>query len=207
MADYITIDAVSSGEYSEKHSRFIGTLYPCKSEAEASEILLAHKKKYFDARHNVYCYILSDNTSRFSDDGEPHGTAAKPMLDVLMGSGIVDAILIVTRYFGGILLGTGGLVRAYSTAAKEAINNAQKVMMKECDLFSLKIPYSEQGKIQNLLNDVGADITNTVFAENVTIEFVLKCNKSEDFSKKLCEITSAKIKEEFLGKKIMPIKV
>jgi len=207
MSDYITIDDIFLGEYSEKHSRFIATLYPCKTEAEASELLLVHKKKYFDARHNVYCYVLKDNSSRFSDDGEPHGTAAKPILDVLQGSGIVDALLVVTRYFGGILLGTGGLVRAYSTAAKAAIGNAQRVIMKECDNFILKIPYSEQGKIQNLLSEVGANILDTVFAEDVTLNFVLETGKSDSFSKKLCEISSAKLKEEFVCKKIMPIKV
>jgi len=207
MGDYITIDSVSIGEYTEKHSRFIATLYPCKSEGEATEILNAHKKKYFDARHNVYCYILRDNSSRFSDDGEPHGTAAKPILDVLKGSEIVDCLLVVTRYFGGILLGTGGLVRAYSTATKEALKNSRRVQMKECDCYNLKIPYSEQGKIQKLLEDVGATISDTVFAEDVTFNFVIETEKSEDFSKKLREISSAKLKEEFLGKKIMPIKV
>ncbi len=205
MGDYITISEISTGEYSEKHSRFIATLYPCKTEDEAATILKEHKSKYWDARHNVYAYILKDNTTRFSDDGEPHGTAAKPILDVLSFSGITDALLVVTRYFGGILLGTGGLVRAYSTSAKEAVNNAKPVTMMECDSFCIVMPYSEQGKITNLLKEFDALIENTEFSQDVRIEFSLVCDKTQDFHKKLCEISSAKLKAEFVTKKILPI--
>ena len=205
MGDYITVNEISVGEYSEKHSRFIATLYPCKSDLEAMEILKEHKTRYFDARHNVYAYILKDNTSRFSDDGEPHGTAAKPVLDVLSHSGITDALLVVTRYFGGILLGTGGLVRAYSSASKEAVNNAVPVKMQECDAFLTVIPYSEQGKITNLIKEYEGIIENTEFGENIKTEYCIPSYNTGKFTEKLCEISSSKIKADFISKKIMPI--
>ncbi len=204
MGDYITVDKISNGEYEEKHSRFIATLYPCKSEEEAFGILSNHKTKYFDARHNVYAFILSDGKSRFSDDGEPHGTAAKPIFDVLSGSGITDALIVVTRYFGGVLLGTGGLVRAYSTAAKEAVNNATPVSMVECSIFSVTLPYSEQNKVVSQIEDIGGDIINTEFTENVKIVFSVTLNKAQIFLDKLCEVSAGKLSATHIENKILP---
>lgn len=205
MADYVTVSEKSVGEYSEKHSRFIATLYPVTSEKQATELLSLHKSKYFDARHNVYAYVLHDNTARFSDDGEPHGTAGKPLLDAIKHSGITDALLVCTRYFGGILLGTGGLVRAYSSAAKEAINNAKPVVMTECSIFCLTVPYSEQGLIMQFLTDINANISDTQFTDTVSIEFALPKSQTEDFEKKLCEISSGKFTAEYKFDKILPI--
>lgn len=205
MGDYITVNDISVGEYSEKHSRFIATLYPVESESQATEILNSHRKKYFDARHNVYAYILKDNTARFSDDGEPHGTAGKPVLDVLSHSGITDAILICTRYFGGILLGTGGLVRAYSTASKEAIKNAIPVKMTECSVLELEVPYQSQGIIMQLLEESNVFLMDTVFTDTVTFEFALPIELTEEFHKKLCEISSDKLHAKTKEIKILPI--
>ncbi len=205
MGDYITVDSISTGEYTEKHSKFIATLYPCKSEEEAMEILSKHKAKYFDARHNVYAYLLHDNAARFSDDGEPHGTAGKPILDVLTGSGIVDALLVVTRYFGGILLGTGGLVRAYSASAKEAVKSAQPLRMTNCGIYHLTMPYSSQSIVMSLFWDIGVYIINTEFSENIDIKFAIPKPFEEDFHKKLCEISSSKLKANYVCDKILPV--
>ncbi len=204
MKDFITVDKISVGEYSEKHSRFIATLYPCSSQEEASEILSAHKAKYFDARHNVYAYILSDNTTRFSDDGEPHGTAAKPMLDVLSHSKIVDALLIVTRYFGGILLGTGGLVRAYSAAAKQAIENAECKIMVNCSVFELNVPYSLNDYAMSLFSSIDCDILNTDFGETVTLNIAVPTQEVPSFLKKINEMSSSKITPTHKFDKILP---
>lgn len=204
MENYVTVDKISVGEYSEKHSRFIATLYPCDSKDKVAEILKEHRQKYWDARHNVYAFVLKDNTSGFSDDGEPHGTAAKPVLDILSFSGITDALVVVTRYFGGILLGTGGLVRAYSASAKAAVDSAERLLMTECDTFSIKMPYSDQGKITNLIMQFDGIIEKTDFADDVTLDFAIDTESTESFNKKLCEITSAKIKAEFKSKKILP---
>ena len=122
MQEYTTIQGDFTAEYTEKHSRFIAVAFHCETEQQASEIIAAQKSKYWDARHNVYAYLLKDGTARFSDDGEPHGTAGMPMLEVIKGSGITNVLVVVTRYFGGILLGTGGLVRAYSTSTRDALD-------------------------------------------------------------------------------------
>ena len=121
MNEYITVKRESAGQYIEKHSRFLGFLVPCAGESEATARINEKRKEYWDARHAVYAYVLADGTARFSDDGEPHGTAGKPVLEVLKSSGIKNAAIIVVRYFGGILLGTGGLVRAYTAAASSAL--------------------------------------------------------------------------------------
>ena len=124
MEDYLVPRGVGQAEYIEKKSRFLGGVYPVTSEQEAKEILERVRKQYYDARHNCWCYILKSGQKRYSDDGEPQGTAGQPMLNVFEREGVVDVLCIVTRYFGGILLGAGGLCRAYTKAAKDALDAA-----------------------------------------------------------------------------------
>ena len=153
MNSYITINSVHSTELTEKKSRFIATISPCKTEEEATAFLNSLRSRYWDARHNVYAYILRDGTARFSDDGEPHGTAGKPVLDVLSGSGLTDVIIVVTRYFGGILLGTGGLVRAYSASAKQTVDSVQRVEMCPCMSCEIVCPYPDHQRLVALITD------------------------------------------------------
>ncbi len=128
MADYKTVRAAASGELTEKRSRFIGYCKPVSTEEEATAFIASIRSRHWDARHNVYAYSLREgNLRRYSDDGEPSGTAGMPVLDVLQKSGVTDVCVVVTRYFGGVLLGTGGLVRAYSQAARLGLNAAQVV--------------------------------------------------------------------------------
>ena len=124
MEDYLVPRGVGRAEYIEKKSRFLGGVYPVTSEQEAKEILERVRKQHYDARHNCWCYILKSGQKRYSDDGEPQGTAGQPMLNVFEREGVVDVLCIVTRYFGGILLGAGGLCRAYTKAAKDALDAA-----------------------------------------------------------------------------------
>ena len=124
MEDYLVPRGVGRAEYIEKKSRFLGGVYPVTSEQEAKEILERVRKQHYDARHNCWCYILKSGQKRYSDDGEPQGTAGQPMLNVFEREGVVDVLCVVTRYFGGILLGTGGLCRAYTKAAKDALDAA-----------------------------------------------------------------------------------
>lgn len=124
MEDYLVPRGVGQAEYIEKKSRFLGGVYPVTSEQEAKEILERVRKQHYDARHNCWCYILKSGQKRYSDDGEPQGTAGQPMLNVFEREGVVDVLCVVTRYFGGILLGTGGLCRAYTKAAKDALDAA-----------------------------------------------------------------------------------
>ncbi len=124
MEDYLVPRGVGQAEYIEKKSRFLGGVYPVTSEQEAKEILERVRRQHYDARHNCWCYILKSGQKRYSDDGEPQGTAGQPMLNVFEREGVVDVLCIVTRYFGGILLGAGGLCRAYTKAAKDALDAA-----------------------------------------------------------------------------------
>lgn len=193
MEGYITITDITEGEYSEKRSRFIGILSPCDSEEKANEIIAATKSKYFDARHTAFCYILKDGTARFSDDGEPHGTAGKPMLDVLEGSGIRDAIVTVTRYFGGVLLGTGGLVRAYSAAAKEAVSKANVLEMCACTVLSVYCDYTYHARLLSLIENSNAELINTEFTDKVKVFFRMRSEDTEVFLANLCENFASKL--------------
>lgn len=193
MNDYITVLSVSEGKYEEKHSRFLARLVSCDSEEAAAEIMQKLHSEYWDARHIVYAYILKDGTSRFSDDGEPHGTAGKPVYDALAGSGIRNSMLSVTRYFGGILLGTGGLVRAYSAAAKTAINAASPVLMCQSIVYAIKCQYSEHAKLTRIINECGGNIENIDFSAEVTVRSAFKITDTDNFLKKLKDGFSAKL--------------
>ncbi len=207
MQEYITIQESSTAEYSEKHSRFIAIAQHCESEAQAAQLILDIKSKYWDARHNVYAYVLQNGTVRFSDDGEPHGTAAKPMLDVILGSGITDVLVTVTRYFGGTLLGTGGLVRAYSTASRDALNAAVQVQMCPCQLLEILCDYSDYEPLNKLIQRCGGMIENTDFTERVKIEFIIKASEADGFIEKLTEAFFGKIKAKVQKELFFPIKI
>lgn len=207
MFEYMTIEAASTAQYEEKHSKFIATAYPCGSEEEATNILSQVKSEYWDAKHNVYAYVLKDGTARFSDDGEPHGTAGKPILDVIMGSEVRDVIIIVTRYFGGILLGTGGLVRAYSKSAADALKCAQRLKMCKCAEYATVCDYTYHTRLVSLINESGGTITDTVFADKVTVNFMLREQECEAFNKKLCESFSSRLTATLKKTLLFPIKV
>ena len=188
-----SIAVVSEGEglYSEKRSRFLGFAMPCNSEDEAQALIAKKRKKYWDARHAVYAYILPDGTARFSDDGEPHGTAGKPVLDVIKGGGVTGALIVVIRYFGGTLLGTGGLVRAYGAAAAEALDNCGKAKVTDGDEFSLKIGYGDYDKLLFLLKEYGAEIKDTAFEGNIKLSFAVRSDVADACLKKISETFSS----------------
>ena len=142
MEDYLVPRGVGQAEYIEKKSRFLGGVYPVTSEQEAKEILERVRKQHYDARHNCWCYILKSGQKRYSDDGEPQGTAGQPMLNVFEREGVVAVLCIVTRYFGGILLGAGGLCRAYTKAAKDALDAAGISKMQPWVRQQITVPYA-----------------------------------------------------------------
>ena len=194
MQNYLTTEGTATGEYTEKRSRFIANIFHCESEEEATGIISDTKTKYWDARHNVYAYALKDNAvSRFSDDGEPHGTAGKPVLDVINGNGLTDVLIIVTRYFGGVLLGTGGLVRAYSKSAAEAVKSAKTVEMRYCRCFKAVCEYSEHSQLLSIINLYGGIAENTEFTDKVILDFAVPEEMCGNFQKKLAETFSAHI--------------
>ena len=190
--NYKTINAEGCGEYTEKRSRFIAKAYHVESEEEAISIIEETRKKYWDARHCVYAYVIrNNNLARFSDDGEPSKSAGAPVMDILSREGLCDCLVTVVRYFGGVLLGVGGLVRAYSKSAKEAIEDAGIVTMAKCSVFSVTLPYSDWGKFQNAVKSAGAEITKSEFLENICAEITVE----SQFSEKL----KADITESFNG--------
>ncbi len=176
----------------EKKSEFIGYACPVMSEEEAIDFVKSIKKKHADARHNVYAYMIGQNIARYSDDGEPQGTAGIPVLDVIRKSGFTDAVIVVTRYFGGILLGAGGLVRAYSAAAKMAVDNAEIVTYNSYTVFDLKVNYTDYGKLTVLLANYDPINDGIDFAERVTLSLALPADKYEAFTEEGMEITAGR---------------
>jgi uncharacterized YigZ family protein len=199
MADtpYLILAEDAEGEIQEKKSRFIARLHKTDSEEEASIYIQQTKKSYWDARHNCSAFIIGEHNelSRCSDDGEPSGTAGRPMLDVLTNSGLHNVTAVVTRYFGGVLLGTGGLVRAYQKAVQTAIENAHLLQMELCAPTDLRIAYTELGRIQNLMAtmQVSGEIE---YQEDVLIHMMLPEVKKEAFLKQLTELTAGKAQTE-----------
>lgn len=184
---YKTVAHSGEGELTEKKSRFIATVRPVDNEDDAIAFIGEMRSKYSDARHNVYAYVIDENNIyRYSDDGEPQGTAGMPVLDVIRKEGLVDTAVVVTRYFGGTLLGTGGLVRAYSQSAKLGLDNAEIVTRTLCDIVSVKVDYSLVGKIQHFIQTNGFILDDTLYENDVTF-FI--CSHTENTEKLLSDIT------------------
>ena len=193
--DYKTVKIESSDEFTEKRSRFIGYVKPVKTEAEAMEFINSIRSKHWDARHNVYAYSLREgNIKRYSDDGEPSGTAGMPVLDVITKNEVYDVCVVVTRYFGGVLLGTGGLVRAYSQGSKIALEAGQVVLMQNCLVCSLTCSYNQYGKISSLIPDNGGVIDDSVFETDVKLSFHIKPDGLPALNKKLADLTSGEVR-------------
>lgn len=190
---YTTIAGEGQAEYEDRKSVFIGHAMPVKSEEDAVRYIKNIRHKYSDARHNVHAFMIGNGTvSRSNDDGEPSGSAGVPVLEVIRKSGITDVCIVVTRYFGGILLGTGGLVRAYSAAAKAAIENAGVVTYEQYTVMRLNCGYSEYQKISNELARVGAIIDSTDFDAAVTVVFAVKSGVADGICNVIRELSAGK---------------
>lgn len=180
-------------EFIERKSLFVGYSTFVENEEQALEIIKQKKKEYSDATHNVYAYVIGDTIARYSDDNEPQGTAGMPVLNSIRMSGITDVLVVVTRYFGGILLGAGGLVRAYSTAASMALDAGGIKVYEEYNAYKLKISYSDYGRITTELSNIDAIIDSTDFADEVLIDFAIKADVSEAFEKRITDIFAGRI--------------
>ena len=190
---YITVEKNARAEFTEKRSQFIGSVKPVKTEQEAIAFINEIRSEFPDARHNVYAYLLREGAkTRYSDDKEPQGTAGKPILDMLVKSGVDDVCVVVTRYFGGTLLGTGGLVHAYSLGAKMAVEAAGIVQFENYVVFKVTASYSDYQKISFELERCDAIIDSTDYADNVTVQFAVKEALADSISKKMTEISSGK---------------
>ena len=174
-----------ASEYVEKRSRFLGLVQPVSSEDEAREIIAACKKQYHDARHNCWCYLLRDGTERYSDDGEPQGTAGIPMLEVFRRAGVTNVVCVVTRYFGGVLLGTGGLLRAYTAAAADALADAGISVVRRWVEVAVPCPYSFFERLKLELEAHGGVLGEVEYAADVTVHALLPEERAEAFSARL----------------------
>lgn len=200
MAEYLTVKGEGIGEYEEKRSRFIGSCIPVTTEQQAIDHINRIKKENFGARHNVYAYILRDNgLTRYSDDGEPHSTAGMPTLDVLRKSGIVDVCVVVTRYFGGVLLGTGGLVRAYTAAAKAAVDAAGIVKMQYSNICQAECGYSDAEKLTRVITQKGGNLSDTVYTDKVQLVFAVSEKDFEPLKAEVTEVFCGKIEVIKIG--------
>ncbi|MCC8192142.1 MAG: YigZ family protein [Ruminococcus sp.] len=201
---YKTVKAFASASFIEKKSEFIGYISPVRTNDEAVAFINSIKAENRKARHNVYAYILRDsNITRYSDDGEPQGTGGVPVLEVLQKEGLYDVCVVVTRYFGGILLGTGGLTRAYSKGCKLAIEAAQIMQMHKAYTLTVTTNYSLYGKISPLLPSFEAKVLATDFSNDVTISIMVMSDKTDALKKKIVDETfgtvKLKISDEYYG--------
>ena len=195
--DYKTVLENASDEFVEKRSRFIGYCKPVKTEQEAIDFINEKRSEHWNATHNVYAYSLREgNIKRYSDDGEPSGTAGMPVLDVIVKNEIFDVVVVVTRYFGGVLLGTGGLVRAYSHGSKIAVEAAKPVIMQNCIVCEARCAYNQYGKVSSLIIGVGAAIDDTVYESDVLVKFHIKPDLLGTLNKKLADATSGEVTVE-----------
>lgn len=198
---YNTIISEGQDEIVEKKSRFIGYAVPVSTEEEAYAFVERIKKQHYDARHNCFAFAIgSENTLlRFSDDGEPQGTAGKPILEVITGNQVVNICIVVTRYFGGTLLGTGGLVRAYTEAAKLALADAGIHTMQLMKLVSIMTNYNDSGKVQYLLSNSQAVIDGTDYTMDVCFKIAIPADEYDRLEKQITESTSARAVLEVTG--------
>ncbi len=208
MQSFLTVIGENTASYEEKRSKFIATIRHCETEEEAISFIEEMRAKYWDARHNCFAYsVEGGKLARFSDDGEPHGTAGKPILDVILGNEIKNVAIVVTRYFGGVLLGTGGLVRAYSTSSKEALLSAEIAEMIPCYTFNVTCEYSEHQKLEYLITGQNGHIEKTDFTDKVSVVAIFRECDAEGFLDKLREQFSARIEAVLTEKTVSPFKI
>lgn len=192
LQEYKTVYEGREGEIIEKKSRFIATVKPVHSEDEALEFIETMRKKYWNATHNCFAYVIGERyeVQRCSDDGEPSGTAGKPMLDVLMGEELHDTAVVVTRYFGGTLLGTGGLVRAYQGATKAGLEESLIITKHAGLILKIGTDYTGLGKIQYILGQRKLSILDTLYTENVEIQVLVPTQEENAVVQEIIEATN-----------------
>ncbi len=190
IKDYTTTEKYISVEFTAKRSRFIGHIAPVTTDDEATKFISAIRSKHPDATHNVYAYALKDGYRRYSDDGEPGGTAGIPTLDVIIKEDICDIVIVTTRYFGGTLLGGGGLVRAYSKSATDAISASTLKHMVWCDMLSVTVEYPLYGKINNMLANYKHILCDTIYSDNVCVLLYIPADTTDKLEREIIDITS-----------------
>ncbi len=195
MQDYSTVCKQATAEIVIKRSRFIGLCAPCEDEQQALSVLSGVKKEHPQARHHCHAFVVGADgqRSRYSDDGEPHGTAGLPILETIRNKELTNLIVVVTRYFGGVLLGAPGLVRAYTQAAAAAINEAEIARMRYCRVYFICVEYALRGKIDKMLNAKNVYVIHEEFGKDIQIEAAVCADWANGFEKELLNATNGKI--------------
>ena len=207
MEQYLIPAKEGTSEYIEKKSRFLGLIVPVTSEAEARAQLDAVKKREYDARHNCWAYILHTGQKRYSDDGEPQGTAGQPILNVLEREGVRDVLCVVTRYFGGILLGTGGLCRAYTKAAKDALDDAGISELRPWSVLRLDCPYALFERVKLELEKRGGTVISSEYGAQIALTAALPEPGEAVFAKALQELSAGSLVPERTGTELRGVRV
>ena len=202
MESYITLNHYASFEYEDRKSVFIGEAKPVSTEDEALSFIESVKKRYPDARHHVYAYVLRENSiMRFTDDREPQGTAGMPVLDVIRKNGLTDTVIVVTRYFGGTLLGTGGLVRAYTAAAIGAVESAEIITYDIYVTLNISATYSDYQKFAPIFSDAGYRVEDVRYTDKVILRGSVRKASLDSMMDRLVQTTSGRVNIEILDEK------
>ena len=207
MDSYRIPTTTGASEYVDKRSRFLGLVQPVGSEDEARAVIAACKKQYHDARHNCWCYLLRDGTERYSDDGEPQGTAGIPMLEVFRRAGVTNAVCVVTRYFGGILLGAGGLCRAYTKAAKDALDDAVISELRPWSVLRLDCPYALFERVKLEADKRGGLVRDADYGAQIALTILLPQPEEAAFRKALQELSAGSLAPETTGTELRGVRI
>ena len=207
LTEYYIPTGAGEAEYDEKRSRFLGHVRHVESEDEARAFIAETKKKYYDARHNCWCYIIRGGAERYSDDGEPQGTAGIPMLEVFRREGITNVVCVVTRYFGGILLGAGGLLRAYTKSAKDALDDAGVSAVRRWVETEIPCSYAMAERVKNELIPYGAIVSDIDYGAAVTLKAMVPEEKAEDFSAHIFDFSNGGISVKPAGESFMAVPI
>lgn len=205
MIEYRIPTAPGESEYIEKRSRFIGHVRGVETEDEAREYIAEMKKKYYDARHNCWCYIIRGGAERYSDDGEPQGTAGIPMLEVFRRENVDNVVCVVTRYFGGVLLGTGGLLRAYTKSAKDALDAAGISIVRRWAETELACSYAQCENLKLEISSAGGIVAALDYGAGVTVRALVPEELVDDFSARIFDVTAGSVKVNVVGEELRAV--
>ena len=205
MTEYYVPTGAGESEYVEKRSRFLGHVRPVRSEDEARAFVAEMKKKYYDARHNCWCYLLKDGPERYSDDGEPQGTAGIPMLEVFRREGVTNLVCVVTRYFGGVLLGAGGLFRAYTKSAKDALDAAGRSVVRRWVQLEIPCSYAALERYKQEIAAFDGAVAGMDYGAGVSIRALLPEERSEAFRARILDLSGGAVEPAVTGESLQAV--
>ena len=207
MSEYFIPAGAGEVEFVEKRSSFLGHVRYVETEDEAKAFVTEMKKKFYDARHNCWCYIIKDGAVRYSDDGEPQGTAGIPMLEVLKREGVTNVVCVVTRYFGGVLLGTGGLLRAYTKSAKDALDAAGICVVRRWVKAEIACSYAMLERLKTECTAIGGVVADIEYSADVCLKLLLPEDKADAFSQRTADVTAGTSALKITGEEFKPVKI